>query len=82
MSDINYTAIVEKIRNIFLDYRTTIHDKSWQDEDGKHYDYELDCLKAQEKEVEDLLRVFLSEEMQVLVSNIFATEDAKKAHYE
>ena len=79
---VNYTAIVEEIRDIFLDHRTTVHDRTWRDEDGKHYDYDLECTGTQENEVVELLRQFLIKEMQSLVNNIFATEDAKRIHYE
>ena len=79
---INYTAIVEEIRDIFLDDRTHVEYSEDRDEDGVHVNWELDSTQAQEDEVVELLRKFLMEQMQILINDIFATEDAKKVHCE
>jgi len=79
----DYTATMQEIKAVFLDHRTSVEDyKEDHDEDGHHCSYSVGCTKQQENEVEELLRQFLLKEMQILVSNIFATEDAKRIHYE
>jgi len=78
----DYTAIMEEIRDVFLDHRTTVRDQTWRDEDGKHYDYELECTGQQEEEVKEKIRLFTIERLETYLNNILATEDAKRIHYE
>ena len=52
----NYTALVEEIRDVFLDSRTNIYDRTSRDEDGVHYDYKLESTREQELEVGNLIR--------------------------
>lgn len=49
-------ALTEEIRDIFLDYRTTVRAEEVSDGSGKRYlDYELDCTREQEMEVARLI---------------------------
>ena len=66
----NYTALVEEIRDIFLDSRTNIYDRTSRDEDGVHYDYELESTKEQDLEVENLIRKTFCDKIQKILDRI------------
>ena len=66
----NYTALVEEIRDIFLDCRTNIYDRTSRDEDGVHYDYELESTKEQELEVENMIRKAFCDKIEEILEKI------------
>ena len=66
----NYTALVEEIRDILLDSRTNIYDRTSRDEDGVHYDYELESTHEQEVEVENLIRTTFCDKIQKILERI------------
>ena len=66
----NYTALVEGIRDILLDSRTNIYDRTSRDEDGVHYDYELESTHEQELEVENLIRTTFCDKIQKILDRI------------
>ena len=83
MTKIDYTPIIEEISNIMLDpcelqYK---HEESI-DEDGFHLSSEFWLTDKQKEQVKEKLRLFCIEIMNDLVNAIWATEDAKKIHYE
>jgi len=68
---INYKALMEEIRDIFLDEgKTTMRDTSWRDEDGWHSSCELECTKEQESEVVELVEKFFSDWVVLVVKGI------------
>jgi len=72
---INYTALMEEIRDIFLDEgKTTVKDECWQDEDGWHTAYQLECTKKQEKEVVQKIKEFFADGVITVVEEIFKDE--------
>jgi hypothetical protein len=53
----DYEELMEKIRDIFLDYRTIVHAEETDDGSGKRYvDYELECVREQERDVISLIQ--------------------------
>ena len=70
---IDYTTLVEELRDIFLDYRTTAHFEEVSDGSGKvYFDYELDCTKEQEVEAEWLIVDFIEHKMYELIDKVYA----------
>ena len=56
----NLEELTEEIRDIFLDYRTTVHADETSDGSGRRYvDYELESTDEQEKEVKELIRLWV-----------------------
>jgi hypothetical protein len=69
---IDYTGLMQEIRDIFLDEgRTVVKDECWQDEDGWHTSYQLECTKEQEKEAVELIRNFFADGVTLIVEEIF-----------
>ena len=74
--EINYRALMEEIRDVFLDEgRTTVKDESWYDDDGrKKSSFALECTKEQEKEAAELIRKYFADGVITVVEEIFKDE--------
>lgn len=80
---IDYDGVAADIEKVILNMRELQDEKTeWEDEDGGHEEHDLYTTPKQRKEVVEILRKFYYNILETHINNYFATEDAKRIHYE
>jgi len=78
---IDYDGIAEDLIDIILE-NLDIHHWEDRDEDGVHVGWEVYPSHKQKELFIEKLRLFCISIIETYVNNMFATEDAKRIHYE